>query len=207
MTKIFFIAILCYCLTSCSYLIMKAKGIKQPQVESVTSINRNATKNNIEEESLFVLKEDLVIPNMFTEVNKSYLFDKNGIGVNLSLVGANETCSGNILSLIKGLSKVTYAVRDSSQVLESEVNKAKHINYKKAPLIDPSADYYALYYWNSFAGKGNNKGMIERLRMSIEENRNVKIQLILINEDMIEGPDWEEKIIEYSKREGQVNVN
>ena len=207
MTKIYFIAALCYCLTSCNYLIMKAKGIKPPEVESITSINQNAIKNNIKEENLFLLKEDLVIPNMFTAVNKSYLFDKNGIGIDLSKVSENETCSGNILSLIKGLSKVTYASRDSNQVLESEVNKATHINYKKVPLIDPNADYYAIYYWNSFAGKGNNKRMIENLRMSIKENTTVKIQLILINEDMIEGPDWEERILEYSKKGSSANVN
>ncbi|MEX1188385.1 MAG: hypothetical protein WED33_03945 [Bacteroidia bacterium] len=184
-------------LSSCTFLTLMVLKAKKPEVESLEKIKENAQENGVLEEGLYVLKEEDVLPNMFDELNEVFLFDKNGIAIDLRLVGTDAECSGNVLGLVQGLGKESFAVRDSSLTLNDELNKAIHIDNKKSPVVDSKADYYAILYWNSFSGWRQNKDKIKTIKEYISKNESVDIQLILVNEDFIEGPNWEEKITEY----------
>jgi hypothetical protein len=182
-------------LSSCTPIILKLIGAKQPEVESFESIKAHAKKWDINQDSVFIMKEDYVLSRFSgTNINQKLLFDKNGYSIDLTKVWKKAECKGNIYALLKGLGKVTYAERDSSTLLKETIDKAFHLNTKKEPVIDFTNDYYIVFYWNCFMGPDKNKNEIELLRKYIAENPRIKTQLILINSDMYEGVDWEQKL-------------
>lgn len=198
-TRICFLSIL---LTSCTPIILKIIGAKQPEIESFESIKNYANKWQVNQDSIYLVKEDYTL-SMFSgpKINQKLLFDKNGYSIDLTKVWKKADCKGNIYTLLKGLGKITYAERDSTMLLTETINQAFHIDSKIAPPLDSESDYYVVFYWNCYMGPENNKSEIETLRKYIAENTRIKTQLILINSDMYEGVDWEQKDKEIKERQ------
>lgn len=161
-----------------------------PQIETFESIKQYAEKWDIEESNIFLLNADYLNENYSGPSNKILLFDKNGYSIDLTLVGEDPRCGGNIYGFMKGLGKQTYAQRDSLVIMNKITENTFHIDHKKSVIIDQSSDYHILFYWNCFMGKERNKGEIEMLKEAIAGNSTIKTQLILVNKDRYEGAEW-----------------
>ena len=182
-----------FVLNSCTPIIMMVSGIKNPSPKTNEEIKAKALDCQIAPENTFFIHEDYLFTQYTRGANETQFFDKNGVAVNLDLAGEDPRCHNNVLGLIKGLGKVTYAVRDSALRLEEIIRNAIHIDQYTQPKLDSDADYYFVQFWNTFSGKARNEKHIALIRKTIQENPRVKIQLILINNDLRTGVDWEQK--------------
>lgn len=189
MRSLLFILILS-ALSSCSRVFLLIIGGRMPQIETFESIKQYAEKWDIEESNIFLLNADYLNENYSGPSNKILLFDKNGYSIDLTLVGEDPRCGGNIYGFMKGLGKQTYAQRDSLVIMNKITENTFHIDHKKSVIIDQSSDYHILFYWNCFMGKERNKGEIEMLKEAIAGNSTIKTQLILVNKDRYEGAEW-----------------
>lgn len=182
---------LLFCFSSCARVFVFLLGGKMPQIETFESIKGYAEKWDIDSSDVFLLNPEFLAKHYYGTGNRTFLFDRNGYSIDLTLVGEDPRCGGNIFGLMKGLGKQTYAKRDSQLTLNSILNYSFHITGKQAPNVNKAADYYILFYWNCFTGKQRNKETIEMLKESISNNSKVETQLFVINKDIYEGVDWE----------------
>jgi hypothetical protein len=192
--KALILSILSLLLTGCTTIFLVLIGGKKPEIETMESIKKYGAKWNIKADSIYLLKDDYVLTQLSRPSNELLLFDNEGYSIDLTKVGEDPRCGSNIYGLYRGLGKITYAKRDSSRTLLNEIQKAFHLETNAQLELDTKNDYFIVFYWNCFMGKERNKEEIVLLKKVIAENPRIKTQLILINSDMYEGVDWEQKL-------------
>lgn len=189
---------------SCKKLIILYHGAHQPRQESIADIENFARKKNIPLDNSAMVLEDSIVFALVKRNNDAFLFDKNGYLISYNKQFSNQECGGNIYQFISGLDTITYIERDSSLTLEKESQMWVNFGSNQPYNIDSALtkyDYYLAYYWNTFSGNPNHRNAVRELRSSIQNNRKIRIKLILINNDIRRGID-EQKFIRYAKKHG-----
>lgn len=195
---------------SCKKLIFAYHGIHSPKQISIPDIEKFAAKKKIPLEGSAMIHEDSILYAMGTRMNDAFLFDANGYLINFNKSFENQACGGNITNFLAGLDTLTYVERDSNRTLAQESGMwqlfGKPEPFPPIPLNGkPQYHYYVAYYWNTFSGNPNHRNAIKDLRETIQNNKRVKIKLLLINHDIRFGID-EEKFARRAQRYAGVKV-
>lgn len=194
-------------LSSCKKLIILIHGAHQPKQENISDIEKFANKKNIPLENSAMVLEDSIIFALIKRSNDALLFDKNGYLINFNKQFSNQECGGNIYQFISGLDTITYIERDSNLTIFKESQMWVEFcsnNPFKIEVNQYQYDYYLAYYWNTFSGNPNHRNAVREIRSSIQNNKRIKVKLILVNNDIRHGID-EQKFIRYAKQYG-INV-
>jgi hypothetical protein len=189
MKRLAFILIVLSVFSSCKRLAYAYIGFHSPRLETPTSISKFNKKKKLKIDELLMVSKDSILTCISKDVCETYIFDIEGIKLNFNSTFPNSSCSGNVINVIKGLSKSTFYQRDSLNTLEKESKKWVYLfnNEPYSDSIKGKTDYVIVCYWNLFGGSPNHKNKIRDLRKAVEGNSSVSFKLIFVNQDIREG--------------------
>jgi len=189
MKRFVFIIIVFSVFSSCKRLAYAYIGFHSPRLETPNSISKFNKKKKLNIDELLMVSQDSILTCISKDVCETYIFDTEGRKINFNSTFPNPSCSGNVINVIKGLSKSTFYQRDSINTLEKEAKKWVYLsnNQPYNDSIQGKSDYVIVCYWNLFGGTPNHKNKIRDLRKAVEENPSVSFKLIFVNQDIREG--------------------
>ncbi|NQV02273.1 MAG: hypothetical protein HQ542_06490 [Bacteroidia bacterium] len=171
------------CLTSCKPLLINLSGLKQPKLESVTSVSDYLKKNHVDKyDSLYVCRDSAALYKLMSRVKNfpaTLLFDKNGISVQQSDSGY---CPGKVEEFMKTLvlsSSINFDHRFSKQEIFHWISPVEGNSE-----TNEEPDFTLFVFWAKYCGSLNNG--VFRVMKATQENQNIKAQINLINIDFID---------------------
>lgn len=186
------IIFLLFALSSCKMILLNAM-LKDPKVETKSSIRSFLKSNDFSDENIYILKGDTsyskVLENLMNGmIQDYYVFDKTGIQL---CYNGSSSCSGvhfkNLLH--QGL--------DSFELCKEDPESLDHILASIIPLDGtsskmsnlPQSDLYVAIYWQKFmGGKKEYASSVDWMENEAKKFQNKKITFIKINADMQE--EW-----------------
>ena len=182
-------------LVSCGTTIKTLVGFKNPKVETKATVLEYLDDNKIEHDTYFrtVKKEKDSIEiyrNLIFGFNSEILiFDKNGTKY---CYNGNEECSGvQLRSAFENFESNYKPCIDTTKTVSLDLFLSRLQDKNGNPILKsdlPDADYYFFNCWNKYAGRS--KMIKEDIDWLYELNQNTsnKIEIILINTDLLE--EW-----------------
>jgi hypothetical protein len=175
--------------TSCSFIIKKAIGLKNPKVETRQSLTDHLIKNNINlgNNYFFKLKKDSteIYKTILDGLKKNLLiFDKQG---KKCCYMGSEKCKGKQLSKTIMQFDTFYkpCINNDSMTLTQLREGLVSFSTDQSKL-DP--DYYIVIFWNKYLGKKNSIREDYEWIYELKNKSNVNLEILFINTDLQE--EW-----------------
>jgi len=177
--------------TSCKSVTKKLYGVKDPKVESISSIQEYLMKNKIDTSKTVLfknLRSFAIASNSKTLVVPDALFF-NADGDLISYAKSTESCNANVDDFISDLKNINEKESDSPFNLYS-LNALIQNTQKESLELNEKQDAYVFITWSRYVGKLNKTkafawiDLIEKAK-----NENVKVKYYLLNCDFQES--WE----------------
>lgn len=170
-------------LQSCSKIMMKMYGIKNPEIENEQSIKKRA------------LKYDLDTTNIVTVSDQNIAADFSGYGIpNAAVYDGNgryieyrqtdTSCNAGLFRFIPDLNLTSTYNKPDSTDLKGELAKFRDMKGKALGEVE-KADFYVLIYWAVWTGKLN-KDHVKIWENLAKNNKNCHIKVIKVNLDFQE---------------------
>lgn len=172
---------------SCKTILIN-KVLKDPVVETFSTIKVFQLKNNYSTENSFIIKGDTAsaFEKLFLGMTVGYyVFDKNGDQV---CYNGAETCHGSQFRRLLENQTDSFRLCDTKKVnLESVLKQTYDLDGNEVTLGEiEQADYYVVIYWQKFLG--GKKGYREAVTWMEEEisktKSGKKFSVIKINTDL-----------------------
>lgn len=169
---------------SCKEVELSTNAVKDPKIESPASIHLFLTSNKCANEKSAAMRFSALSSMVRYEISPTsvYVFDKKGN--NLKLPGATNKCAPEPSLFIQRLS----ASRQYEQAADAfNLNNIKdwiQVYDRKGWKIDDKADYFVFVTWAIWPGKKVFNRDIMSCISAARNNRNAKIDIVLINLDL-----------------------
>lgn len=171
---------------SCNYIRMKRYGIVSPKLETETSLREYMARQKIDSSNVYMLKAPFVIESFAREINKAYLFDKQGLPVAFDEASSNKKCLGNIMSFLRTYSRGSNLSIAKTRSFDEEKDRWICLNGREPDALPLGADFTLVYYWNSFSGTGNQRQFLARIEKIMRERPDLEIVFYKVNQDFRE---------------------
>ncbi len=189
--KILFSAILILVLnSSCQHILKKIYGVKNPEIESETSIKKSAIKYGLDTANIVTLNsKDFLRELNGKAIPNASIYDSKGNYIEYR--ATDTSCNAGLFEFIPNLNvKNSYNKPDSTN-LELELNKFLDLKGKPIDKLE-SADFYVLIYWTVWTGKLN-KDHVKIWEDAASNNKNARIKVLKVNLDFQDHWDEAEK--------------
>jgi hypothetical protein len=189
--KILFSAILILVLnSSCQHMLKKIYGVKNPEIESETSIKKSAIKYGLDTANIVTLNsKDFLRELNGKAIPNASIYDSKGNYIEYR--ATDTSCNAGLFEFIPNLNvKNSYNKPDSTN-LELELKKFLDLKGKPIDKLE-SADFYVLIYWTVWTGKLN-KDHVKIWEDAANNNKNARIKVLKVNLDFQDYWDEAEK--------------
>ena len=189
--KILFSAILILVLnSSCQHILKKIYGVKNPEIESETSIKKSAIKYGLDTANIVTLNsKDFLRELNGKAIPNASIYDSKGNYIEYR--ATDTSCNAGLFEFIPNLNvKNSYNKPDSTN-LELELNKFLDLKGKPIDKLE-LADFYVLIYWTVWTGKLN-KDHVKIWEDAASNNKNARIKVLKVNFDFQDHWDEAEK--------------
>ncbi|MFL5765137.1 MAG: hypothetical protein ACJ77K_14435 [Bacteroidia bacterium] len=171
--------------SSCTKLFLYSQGIRNPRIETETSILNYLKANGLNTNNCFALRDTFALNSFFESkigTPEIRFYDKNGY---LMQYRDEKRCNGQNDSLIEFLNPVNIIRVDSTQNIFNYLNEIRTL---KGQTVNPddfkNFDFYLITYWTKWMGKVN-KNKIGDWENSLQKP-NSKIKSIKITCDYMD---------------------
>jgi hypothetical protein len=196
-------------LQSCSTIMMKMYGMKNPEVENEQSIKKRALKYGLDTTNIVtVYSPDIAAKLSGRGIPNASIYDRNGKYIEYRQT--DTSCNAGLFQFIPELDPAnSYHMPDSANL---NVELAKFRNMKGGVLSEvEKADFYVLINWAVWTGKLN-KDHVKIWEDLAKNNKHAKVKVIKVNLDMQEywGVANSEKVvvrINNKKKTGKTKKN
>ncbi|HEY0031474.1 MAG TPA: hypothetical protein VGC65_11990 [Bacteroidia bacterium] len=189
MKQIILLALTACSLSSCSFLIKKALGIKDPKIETYESINEYAKTLTIEPNELTFTKDSasyLELHNLFNGTLEILIFNKSKIY--LPYKDDSIACNGPISLTLKNICNIES--RHAPIRREINYDKLLHLlddhNNALGALNDTTIDFIIFADFVKYFPKANTQHIIDWNRGFKEHNGHCNAKIIYVNLDYME---------------------
>ena len=181
-------------LQSCSTIMKKMYGIKNPEIENEQTIKKQALKYDLDTSNIVtVYSQSTVSAISAYGIPNAAIYDGNGKYIEYR---QNDTaCNAGLFQFIPDLKLTNSYNKPDSLDLKGEL--AKYRDMKGNALSEVGkADFYVLIYWAVWTGKLN-KDHVKIWEDLAKNNKNCKIEIIKVNLDFQEywNLEYNEKVV------------
>jgi len=172
------------CLSSCKAIMMKAYGIKNPEVETEKTIRKSALKYGLDTSNIATLKPEDFLAHITKGSPDAAFYDHDGNYIEYR--ATDTSCNAGVFGFIPQLKKDTVFPKTDKPKLDQEL--ARFQNLRAAPYLpttDANSDYTMLLYWTVYEGRLN-KDHVKAWQDLAAKNTRAHIRVILVNMDMQE---------------------
>lgn len=198
--KKYLIVVICFGLlimsSSCKWFLLRAYGVKQPRFESVKSIVKKSRRLKLDTSCILVMNPYAIGSFYKRGVPEGEIFDAEGRYIEYKKT--DTSCNAGLFTFISDLKTDSNYNTSSTRSLKKELNRYKRLD--RLPLTETyfkPADFYVFLTWAKWIGRLN-KDHVKEWEELIKKNQKAKIQLILVNIDLME--DWTNEEKEYVER-------
>ncbi|MDA9897968.1 hypothetical protein N9D69_00155 [Flavobacteriales bacterium] len=154
MKQIILTLIVFFSLTSCTRILVKFYGLKNPEIEKYTSLSKYALKKNMNMEGNIYAPKDSInfyhFKNFFF-VPDAIIFNANGHFVDYR--ETPESCNAGIDAFIKGLATNDTLNIDDTTLASDLLKRLIMLPNKQAVTFDGSYDYTIVMTWAKWSGR------------------------------------------------------
>ena len=175
--------------SSCARLIIWGKGGHMPRYEPNEVIINYAKLNGLEGSNIIALSDSVIINQKTRNFNELMIFDNNGYFIDVMSQAEDPRCHASLFTSIGAFGETTYFPRDSAITLSKIAADWIYLTSGKPYQLKDKvpSNYTVVYFWNTFMGKNENQENVTYIKSLIDKNKEVKIELLLVNEDYREG--------------------
>jgi hypothetical protein len=190
MKKMYLLMLSALFLASCNAIMMKAYGIKDPELENEKSIKKSALKYDLDTNNI-VTVYSREYPKMLTgrSVPDAAIYDSRGKYIEYRQT--DTSCNAGLFQFIPDLTVGTLYNQPDSANLASQLVKFRDIRGNQLKEIE-KADFYVVIYWAVWTGKLN-KDHVKVWEDLAKNNKNAKVKVIKVNLDFQEHWDDADK--------------
>ena len=170
-------------LQSCSAVMMKMYGIKNPDVENEQSIKKRALKYDLDTTNIVTVRDQPTAAEFSARgIPNAAIYDRNGKYIEYRQT--DTSCNAGLFQFIPDLNPAnSYHLPDSTD-LKGELAKFRDMKGNALREVE-KADFYVLIYWAVWTGKLN-KDHVKVWEDLAKNNKNSKIKVIKVNLDFQE---------------------
>jgi hypothetical protein len=193
-------------LSSCTFLIYKAYGIKNPGIENEKSLTKFLRKKHLRTDNYVTIKpEHFLLTLKGKGIPDADFFDANGDY--LEYRATDSSCNAGVFGFIPTLGTSTVFRKTGLKSLQKEWDKFLSPTGKVLPAL-PTADFYMFIYWTAWSGRLN-KDHVKVWEDSALAHTKAKIHIIKVNMDLQEYWDEKErqKIIDILNKSAKKSAN
>lgn len=183
-------------LTSCKPLMLKMYQIKDPGVESKTSILKTAMRYGIDTADILTVRpEDYLATLSAQPMPDIAVFDNEGAYIEYR--STDTSCNSGLFDFIPALRLEGNYKKTGKMNLQQELNKLRDINGNILSAPIEKADFYLLLYWSVWLGKLN-KDHVQVWERLAKQNRHCTIKVLKVNLDIQESwpPATKEQLVQ-----------
>lgn len=183
---VFFLCL--FSLSSCTYFIKKAYGIKKPDIENEESLKAAAVKFGFDTTNILTNNGENFLKNISSVALPDIdIFDANGEYIEYR--DTDTSCNAGLFQFIPDLDLTKTYRKTGAKKLDTEIAKYRDVKGNTAQ-VKPGADFYLLVYWATWTGRLN-KDHVAAWETLAKANKNCKIEYIKVNMDI--QSYWSEK--------------
>lgn len=182
--------------SSCKWFLLRAYGVKQPRFESVKSIVKKSRRLKLDTSCILVMNPYAIGSFYKRGIPEGEIFDARGRYIEYKKT--DTSCNAGLFAFISSLKADSNFLMSDKRFLKNELNRFRRLD--KQPLTESyfkPVDYYVFLTWAKWIGRLN-KDHVKEWEQLIKKNQKAKIQLILVNIDLME--DWTNEEKEYVER-------
>lgn len=170
--------------SSCTWLMMKAYGVKNPKIENQKSIIRKLKKLSMDTCHLLILKSTAYAEYIKAGIPEGEIYDARGRFIQYKKT--DTSCNAGLFSYIEELDRSKVYAFDSNKTAKRELRKFLRLNGDTVTtdFLKP-ADFYVFVSWAAWIGRLN-KDHVRDWEILAKKNPNAKIQFIKVNVDIQE---------------------
>jgi hypothetical protein len=184
-----------FAVLSCKSIVIRMAGIKQPQIETQTSLKKYLEQKKIITEDIYTFqnKDKLFEFYNFKAIGNGgamevFIFDKNGylVAFKPDTIG----CKAGLAPFLADIENKAKSNTVTNIQIDTLLSQVRKNDEKQATLFKDlkPADYYMLIYWAKYLGKSADNVLLVQDDIDAAAKRGIKIQPIYISGDYIE--DW-----------------
>ena len=191
---------------SCTFLIYKAYGIKNPGIENEKSLTKFLRKKKMRTDNFVTIKSEHFLMTLKGKgIPDADFFDANG--EYLEYRANDSSCNAGVFGFIPTLGTNTSFKKTGLKNLQKEWDKYLSPTGAALPSL-PKADYYMFIYWTAWSGRLN-KDHVKVWEDSALANTKAKVHVVKVNMDLQEYWDEKErqKIIDILNKSAKKSAN
>lgn len=174
-------------ITSCSSIIGKMYGLKDPRVENFETLSNYLEGIQINNSNILIPKDVELINKVLGEFGQSIpqavLF--NSEGNRITYKETDQDCNAGLFVTIPNLNQNSKLKMEEGKNLEEFVEDLVYLQTQESITNFPNADFYLFINWAKYVGKLNEDHVKEWIELA-NSNEKVKIQVYKVNLDFQE---------------------
>lgn len=188
---------------SCTKILLKAYGVKNPDIENAASLQKYVERKNIGISEYWGFKDTLgYIEYIRSRIGmpEARFFDKN---LNLIRYKPDSvSCNAKVFSVLENPSILKEMVSDTSETINDYLKNVINLSDKSPAKFDANSyDFYVILYWARWSGRINKTKIRDWIRKIETANHNgYKIKIIPINTDIQDFWGMEKPEIEWQNK-------
>jgi len=171
---------------SCTYILLKMEGVKQPKLENYQSLSKYLSSRGIDTSEILCFKDTAALHTFYKSdigMPDAQFFnkDKKFVDYRQSI----NDCNGMVSVFLGNIDSINLETPVEGEILDPYLNNlVLEKTGQKFILENQSYDAYMVVYWAKYLGKVNKRKVYDWQELAKKANQNgEKIRMILVSVD------------------------